>query len=112
MEDLYASGAAERRPAYSTSNRALDDAVASAGYYGRDTVRQRGRLETYELEKRIEFGQLLAGSPDTVLSQVRWIRDELGAGILDLIFQPVGRDKQRKSMELFGTQVLPRMRDL
>ncbi|MBV8714476.1 MAG: LLM class flavin-dependent oxidoreductase, partial [Chloroflexi bacterium] len=50
--------------------------------------------------------------PETVLSQIRAIRDSLGCGILDLIFQPVGADKLRKAIELFGTKVLPRMRDL
>jgi hypothetical protein len=47
-----------------------------------------------------------------VLNQICTIRESLGCGILDLIFQPVGRDKTLKAIELFGTQVLPRMRDL
>jgi alkanesulfonate monooxygenase SsuD/methylene tetrahydromethanopterin reductase-like flavin-dependent oxidoreductase (luciferase family) len=112
IEDLRASGADQRRPAYSTSNRALDNAVASAGYYGRDTATQRSRLETHELPERIELGQLLVGSPDTVVSQIRIIRDELGAGILDLMFRPVGREKTLGAIELFGTEVLPRIREL
>src|SRR5215471_7782927 len=36
MEDLTASGAGEVRAGFALSNRALDDAVASVGYYGRD----------------------------------------------------------------------------
>jgi alkanesulfonate monooxygenase SsuD/methylene tetrahydromethanopterin reductase-like flavin-dependent oxidoreductase (luciferase family) len=112
VEDLRATGADQRRPAYSTSNRALDDAVASAGYYGRETATQRSRLETHALQERIELGQILVGSPDTVLSQIRTIRDEVGAGILDLMFQPVGREKTLQAIEQFGTKVLPRMRDL
>jgi hypothetical protein len=47
-----------------------------------------------------------------VLSQIRALRDEVGCGILDLIFQPVGRDKTLKAIELFGRKVLPRMREL
>ncbi|MDP8922106.1 MAG: LLM class flavin-dependent oxidoreductase [Chloroflexota bacterium] len=112
IEDLRASGAAERRPAYSTSNRALDEAVASAGYYGRDTRTQRGRLETRALDERIALGQLLVGSPDTVVAQIGRIRDELGAGILDLTFQPVGQEKTLRAIELFGTSILPRIREL
>jgi alkanesulfonate monooxygenase SsuD/methylene tetrahydromethanopterin reductase-like flavin-dependent oxidoreductase (luciferase family) len=112
VEDLRATGADQRRPAYSTSNRALDDAVASAGYYGRETATQRSRLETHALQERIELGQILVGSPDTVLSQIRTIRDEVGAGILDLMFQPVGREKTLQAIEQFGTKVLPPMRDL
>ena len=38
-----------------------------------------------ELADRIELGQVIVGGPDTVLAQVRRIRDELGAGILDLV---------------------------
>ncbi|MBV8086710.1 MAG: LLM class flavin-dependent oxidoreductase, partial [Chloroflexi bacterium] len=34
IEDLMSSGGNERRPAYSTSNRAVDDGAAGAGYYG------------------------------------------------------------------------------
>ena len=112
FEDLYASGADQRRPAYSTSNRALDEAVAVAGYYGRDTQTQRGRLETYALKERVELGQTLVGNPATVVGQIRTIRDEVGAGILDLQFAPVGRDKVLRAIELFGTQVLPRIREL
>lgn len=112
IEDLYAAGAHERRQAYSTSNRALDDAVAGAGYYGRDTPTQRGRLEAYELNERIQLGQLLVGSPETVLRQVQTIRDEVGAGILDLTFAPVGQEKMLGAIERFGTEVLPRLREL
>jgi alkanesulfonate monooxygenase SsuD/methylene tetrahydromethanopterin reductase-like flavin-dependent oxidoreductase (luciferase family) len=110
MEDLQASGA--MRAGFALSNRVLDDTVANLGYYGRDVVNQRGRLQPHTLEERIALGQLLAGRPDTVIAQIRAIRDAIGCGILDLIFQPVGRDKQLKAIELFGTKVLPRIRDL
>jgi hypothetical protein len=55
---------------------------------------------------------LLAGGPDTVLKQAKAIRDDLGAGILDLSFVPVGREKALRAIELFGTKVLPRMHEL
>jgi alkanesulfonate monooxygenase SsuD/methylene tetrahydromethanopterin reductase-like flavin-dependent oxidoreductase (luciferase family) len=111
-DDLLAAGAAERRGGFSTANRALDDTAANLGYYGRDVENQRGRLQPHDFKERVELGQLLVGSPATVLQQIRAVRDALGCGILDLIFQPVGRDKTLKSIELFGTQVLPGMRDL
>jgi alkanesulfonate monooxygenase SsuD/methylene tetrahydromethanopterin reductase-like flavin-dependent oxidoreductase (luciferase family) len=111
-EDLVTSGAGERRVAFATSNRVLDDTAASAGYYGRDTEAQRARLQTLDLDKRMAEGQLLAGSPDSILAQLKWVQDQLGAGIVDLIFAPVGRDKILKAIDLFGTQVLPRMREL
>ena len=111
LEEVSSVGGGQRA-SFATSNRTLDDAVANAGYYGRDIETQRGRLARRNVEERIELGQLLVGSPDTVLSQVKWVRDELGAGVLDLIFAPVGRAKSLKAIELFGTKVLPRMHEL
>jgi alkanesulfonate monooxygenase SsuD/methylene tetrahydromethanopterin reductase-like flavin-dependent oxidoreductase (luciferase family) len=111
MQNLLETGAGERR-SFATANRALDDAAASAGYYGRDEETQRGRLATRTVEQRIELGQLMVGSPETVLSRIRWIHDEVGAGILDLNFAQVGRDKTLRAIELFGTEVLPCMHDL
>jgi alkanesulfonate monooxygenase SsuD/methylene tetrahydromethanopterin reductase-like flavin-dependent oxidoreductase (luciferase family) len=112
IDDLLAAGAAERRLGFSQSNRALDEAATNLGYYGRDVENQRGRLQPHDFNERIKLGQLLVGSPETVLDQICAIRESLGCGILDLIFQPIGRDKTLKSIELFGTQVLPRMREL
>jgi alkanesulfonate monooxygenase SsuD/methylene tetrahydromethanopterin reductase-like flavin-dependent oxidoreductase (luciferase family) len=111
-EDLIAAGLEQHRGGLSTANPALDNAAAQAGYYGRDVEHQRGRLRTHPFAERVELGQLLVGSPATVLNQIRTVRAELGAGILDLMFQPVGRDKTLKSIELFGKEVLPRMQDL
>jgi alkanesulfonate monooxygenase SsuD/methylene tetrahydromethanopterin reductase-like flavin-dependent oxidoreductase (luciferase family) len=112
MDDLNASGAGAVRAGFALSNRVLDDTVANLGYYGRDVINQRGRLQPHTLEDRIALGQLLAGGPETVVRQIREVRDALGCGILDLIFQPVGRDKTLKAIELFGTKVLPAIRDL
>ena len=55
------------------------------------------------------------GSPDTVVDQVRRCRDEIGAGVLDLSLVPPGSsdtDLLMRSLDLFGTKVLPRIRDL
>jgi alkanesulfonate monooxygenase SsuD/methylene tetrahydromethanopterin reductase-like flavin-dependent oxidoreductase (luciferase family) len=112
MDDLMASPASAPRHSFALSNKALDETATAAGYYGRDTATQRGRLQMRALDERIELGQLLAGGPDRVLSQIKWIRDELGTGILDLGFSPVGRDKTLHAIELFGTKVLPRMHEL
>jgi alkanesulfonate monooxygenase SsuD/methylene tetrahydromethanopterin reductase-like flavin-dependent oxidoreductase (luciferase family) len=114
LEDIMASSVATPGGSFALANKALDDAAASAGYYGRDAAAQRERLRVRmrAVDERIEAGQILVGSPDRVLSQARWIRDELGAGILDLTFAPVGRDKVLRAIELFGSDVLPRMRDL
>jgi alkanesulfonate monooxygenase SsuD/methylene tetrahydromethanopterin reductase-like flavin-dependent oxidoreductase (luciferase family) len=112
IEEVIAAGANERRGGYSTANRALDETAARLGYYGRDVENQRGRLAAHDLKEKIDLGQLLVGSPETVLNQICAVHEQLGCGILDLIFQPIGRDKTLKSIELFGTQVLPRMREI
>ena len=46
------------------------------------------------------------------MTQIRAIKAQLDAGILDLNFLPVSRDKILRSIELFGTKVLPRMHEL
>src|ERR1700749_1747758 len=71
--------------ALSMANPAIDEAVAGAGYYGRDTARQRERI----MAERA-----------------------LGAGVLELAFIGPTPDKRRRSLELFGTRVLPRMQEL
>ena len=97
----------------STANPAADEVATRAGYYGRDTARQRSRLHAGgDIEERIETAQLLLGSPDTVVDQVGRLRRELGAGIVELAFIAPGAEEVRRSLELFGTQVLPRMREL
>ena len=57
---------------------------------------------------------LFAGSPDTVVEQVRAFHALTGVGVLDLLFSSVQlpvADIQR-SIELFGREVLPRIRGI
>ncbi len=97
----------------STANPAADEAAAQAGYYGRDAARQRSRLHAGgDLDERIETAQLMIGSPDTVLGQAARLGRELGVGILEMAFIAPAPELARRSLELFGTQVLPRMREL
>ncbi|HEX5368318.1 MAG TPA: hypothetical protein VFY10_02785, partial [Dehalococcoidia bacterium] len=79
---------------------------------GRDIENQRGRVRLGgELHARIENAQILCGSPDTILRQARRLQDEVGAGILDLIF-PGDRETSLHSIELFGAKVLPRLHEI
>jgi alkanesulfonate monooxygenase SsuD/methylene tetrahydromethanopterin reductase-like flavin-dependent oxidoreductase (luciferase family) len=55
---------------------------------------------------------VLLGSPDTVGKQVDRLRRELGVGIVELAFIAPGAEEVRRSLELFGTKVLPRTRQL
>src|SRR5215468_977082 len=50
------------------------------------------------------------GSPDTVIEQIKRCRDEVGAGVVDLMFQiPASGDLSllMDALELFGKKVLP-----
>jgi alkanesulfonate monooxygenase SsuD/methylene tetrahydromethanopterin reductase-like flavin-dependent oxidoreductase (luciferase family) len=94
------------------ANPALEAAVAEAGYHGRDEDSQIRRQQGHSLQERIELGQLLAGSPESVLQQIRTIQEAIDPGTLDISFQPVGREKSLRAIELFGTKVLPRMHEL
>jgi hypothetical protein len=55
---------------------------------------------------------VIVGGPDTVLAQVQRIRDELCAGVLDLVVGAQLGKRTLHSIELFGAKVLPRIREL
>ncbi|HXP75070.1 MAG TPA: LLM class flavin-dependent oxidoreductase [Stellaceae bacterium] len=113
IEDLTSVGGGQPAVGLSMRNKAVESAVAASGYYGRDIETQRARLQSRgEVASRIEKGQVLVGTPETVLKQVKRIRDELGAGVLDLSLAAQLGDKTLRSIELFGTKVLPRMHEL
>ncbi len=54
------------------------------------------------------------GGPETVISQIKRCREEVGVGVLDLFFQT--RDAEPGSLmgtlDLFGERVLPHIRDV
>jgi alkanesulfonate monooxygenase SsuD/methylene tetrahydromethanopterin reductase-like flavin-dependent oxidoreductase (luciferase family) len=55
------------------------------------------------------------GGPDRVVEQLRRCREEVGAGVVDLSLADPGTgdvDAMMRSLELFGTKVLPRIRDI
>jgi alkanesulfonate monooxygenase SsuD/methylene tetrahydromethanopterin reductase-like flavin-dependent oxidoreductase (luciferase family) len=95
------------------SNKGLDDAVASAGFYGSNQDIRHARHAAHTLAERIELGQIFLGSPTTVVNQLRKLHEEVGAGVVDLVFNaPVlPRDKAMRSVELFGKYVLPCIRE-
>ncbi len=98
---------------FSISNPALEQAVAGTSYYGRDAEAQRGRVgRPGAVKDAVENGQIMLGSPETVMKQIGRVRDEIGAGILDLIFMHPVDDKARHAIELFGAKILPRLHDM
>jgi alkanesulfonate monooxygenase SsuD/methylene tetrahydromethanopterin reductase-like flavin-dependent oxidoreductase (luciferase family) len=54
------------------------------------------------------------GSPDTVVAQVKRCREEVGVGVIDLMFQNPSGDPAAlmRTLELFGKKVLPRIREV
>jgi alkanesulfonate monooxygenase SsuD/methylene tetrahydromethanopterin reductase-like flavin-dependent oxidoreductase (luciferase family) len=114
LEDL-GEAATGRNPALSLAlTRRTDEVIAGAGYYGRDEA-QKGRVAmavSGDLKSRIENGQILVGSPETVAEQIRHIHAETGAGVLDLIPGPPRGDKAMKSIELIGSKLMPLVREL
>ena len=86
--------------------------MRQSGYYGADALAQRQRTSRRDLADRVALGQVIVGGPETVLAQVRRIHDELGAGVLDLVVGAQLGERTLHSIELFGTKVLPRMREL
>jgi alkanesulfonate monooxygenase SsuD/methylene tetrahydromethanopterin reductase-like flavin-dependent oxidoreductase (luciferase family) len=56
---------------------------------------------------------LFAGSPDTVVERIRAFHEQTGVGVIDLIFSggQTPPEDIRNSIELFGREVLPRIRE-
>jgi alkanesulfonate monooxygenase SsuD/methylene tetrahydromethanopterin reductase-like flavin-dependent oxidoreductase (luciferase family) len=54
------------------------------------------------------------GSPDTVVRQLKEMQAVTGIGAVDLVFQgpALPYEKMLRSVELFGTRVIPHIKDL
>jgi alkanesulfonate monooxygenase SsuD/methylene tetrahydromethanopterin reductase-like flavin-dependent oxidoreductase (luciferase family) len=65
-----------------------------------------------DLKARIETGQLLLGGPETVIKQIESIHRKLGAGILDFTIGHDMGEKTLRCIDLLGSKVIPRMRDM
>lgn len=64
------------------------------------------------IEQQIENGKLIAGNPEQVYEQLRRLEDRLGISNFSLFFTFGGLpyEKAQRSLDLFGTHVLPRLR--
>jgi len=100
------------RTSLTMANRDLEASVATSGYYGRDREAQRQRLMGGALKERIETGQVVLGSPETCVKQIERIHRDLGAGIIDMTLAHDLGDTTLHAIELLGTKVLPRIREL
>jgi probable LLM family oxidoreductase len=67
-----------------------------------------------EFEREIESGSLYVGAPDTVARKIAATTRALGATRFDMKYSsgPLAHDKLLRSIELYGRQVIPRVREL
>ena len=93
--------------------------VAEAGFFGPrnpDLLRRfqtMGTQAPLTLEQQLELGTLLCGAPDTVVEQLRRIREALRAGVISLDFETgASQEETQRTMQRFASDVLPRMRSL
>jgi alkanesulfonate monooxygenase SsuD/methylene tetrahydromethanopterin reductase-like flavin-dependent oxidoreductase (luciferase family) len=77
--------------------------------HGERFVNRLVTLKERSLDEMIDAGSVLCGSPQSVLKQMRRIRDELGNGHFNLNFKigNIADAVVRRGMELFRDRVLP-----
>ena len=112
LADFEAAASAAPRTGLTMANRSLEGAIAETGYYGRDIAMQRDRLMPRNLREKIEQGQLLLGSPESVVRQIEDVYRQLGCGVLDLTIAHQMGAKTVRAIELIGEKVLPSIRGL
>ena len=111
MTDMVESGAAKPNVGLTMANKAVLAGAMSSGYFGKAAEEQKERVAPRDATERVEKGQILLGSPETVWKQICRVRDEVGAGVLDLFpIVPIA-DRTRRSIELFGAKLLSRLHE-
>ena len=100
-----------------TLNRGLLEAnrlVALAGFFRErdetlmERFRDMGKQHKVTLEGAIELGTVICGGPATVLKQIRRLREEIGCGVLNLIFERACPPEEKmSSIQLFAKEVMP-----
>jgi probable LLM family oxidoreductase len=83
----------------------------------RDRIgRERGwpPMGAEEFQQEIAHGSLYVGSPETVARKIAATASALGIARFDLKYSagPLPHDAMMRSIELYGTQVIPRVREL
>jgi probable LLM family oxidoreductase len=73
-----------------------------------------GPMGRGEFEREIESGSLYVGSPETVAQKIARTAKSLGIARFDLKYSagPLPHEMLMHSIELYGTQVIPRVREL
>ena len=67
-----------------------------------------------EFDAEVEHGSMYVGSPDTVARRIAGAVQSLGVGRFDLIYSagPVPVSARLKTVELYGTKVIPMVREI
>jgi alkanesulfonate monooxygenase SsuD/methylene tetrahydromethanopterin reductase-like flavin-dependent oxidoreductase (luciferase family) len=95
--------------------------AVEAGFFGARDAALTARFQTQVARERelapaerVALGQVFCGGPDSVAAQLRRVREEVGAGVVNLIFQigSLPPALATRSIELFAREVLPRVREL
>jgi alkanesulfonate monooxygenase SsuD/methylene tetrahydromethanopterin reductase-like flavin-dependent oxidoreductase (luciferase family) len=93
--------------------------VSSSGFFGAGDQKLKQRFhniaadDPHSVEEAVERGTMLVGGPDTVAKQVKRLREEIGCGVLNLIFDRGGPPAlKRRAIELFAKEVMPQVRPL
>jgi alkanesulfonate monooxygenase SsuD/methylene tetrahydromethanopterin reductase-like flavin-dependent oxidoreductase (luciferase family) len=98
------------KPIRKAQNRVIESSKFFAdAQHGERFSKRLATLNQRSIEEMIEAGSVLCGSPETVVRQMRRIRDALGNGWFNLNFK-IGNIPDavvRHGMELFRDRVLP-----
>jgi alkanesulfonate monooxygenase SsuD/methylene tetrahydromethanopterin reductase-like flavin-dependent oxidoreductase (luciferase family) len=111
----YNSKAATKRLAYALTDPETNEAVVSGKAGGDVNVAEMRKYNNEVLyENLIRNGQIIVGTPDSVLPKIRHILETLRPGIFAIWHIEGGsttHQQSMRSMQLLGEQVLPKMRE-
>ena len=85
----------------------------SAAGAAANTLRRSRPLNEMSYQELQDEYHLVVGSPDTVIKKLRYIKEELGIGALLLEAQggPLSHKDTMRSLELFGKEVIPALKE-
>ena len=93
--------------------------VAMSGFFGARDANLTQRFSNLShgapqtLQDQVKAGSLVCGSPESVVAQIKRLNEGIGCGVIELSFSaPAGPESKQRSLELFATQVLPRVQQL
>lgn len=110
MESFKGDGAGRGMPMGAAINRAVQTARAGKENNRRQLVPPGGQPDPIrDARGLITF----VGGPDTVVKQLKEFHDHCGMGVVDFGFQQPGIDHSQvmKELDLFGREVLPRIKE-